>query len=101
VYKRQGLETRLPSLLAALERANSVSDAGIELIADGRAAVKGGINAALDAAGDGDIRVVAGLHCALEEADNVETAVDASSQKLAASRQHCTDLTAALNMGGV
>ncbi len=89
------IKVRLPALLAALARAESVRDAGVDLGAAGRTAVKGAITAAQ---GDAGIRAKAGLLCAAGEIDKVPGAIKASADRLAASIEASGKITTMLGM---
>jgi hypothetical protein len=89
------LEVRLPALFAAIAQANSVTEAQVELIGDGRAAVKNAINETLSAKGMLQVKLV-GLACAIDQLDEVDTAIDVSSKRLSASLDASVKLQAAL-----
>lgn len=92
----ENLRVRLPGLLASLGQANSVAAAGVDLVADARVALKGGIKAAGNAVAKADLRMVFGLTCAAREADHVADAIKGSSDRLAKSVRGCTDVKDAI-----
>jgi hypothetical protein len=89
------LEVRLPALFAAIEQANSVTAAQVTLIGDGRAAVKNAISETLKDTSMLQVKIV-GLGCAIGQLDEVDTAIDVSSKRLAASLDVSAKLQAAL-----
>jgi hypothetical protein len=95
VNAASNLEVRLPALFAAIQQANSVTQAQAELIGDGNAAVKGAVNAALSDSGMLQVKLV-GLGCALGQLDDVGNAIDKSSQRLSANLDASAKLQAAL-----
>ncbi|MDD9941986.1 MAG: hypothetical protein OXU20_13155 [Myxococcales bacterium] len=94
----RNLEVRLPSLLAKLEKAELVAEAGADLVADGSVAVEASVRTAFMAAGDANMRVLFGLNCAIGELGSVGNAVSTSSNGLAASIDGATGVVGALGM---
>jgi hypothetical protein len=92
----KNLQVRLPALLAAVAKANSVVDAGKGLTADGKAAITAGISSAAKAAGSGDLKLIFGLKCAAGELGNVAGEIKGSSDRLAASLKAAGDFTSAV-----
>lgn len=89
------LKVRLPRLLAALEHAKVVVDAGKQLGADGAAAVK----ATLGAFGDGEVGLVAGYriaNCVPDELAASATAITDSGKGLSAQVTAAAGLTGSL-----
>jgi hypothetical protein len=95
VAAADNLEVRLPALFAAIEHANSVTEAQAELIGDGQTAVRSSISEALSAKGMVQAKIV-GLTCAVEQLDAVGTAIDGSSKRLSVSLDASTKLRAVL-----
>lgn len=72
------VSTRLPALKASLARADSVVDAGADLVASAGGALKG----AFEAGAKGSVRVQFGLACGVAELPKVKTVIDSSTTKL-------------------
>jgi hypothetical protein len=92
------LRVRLPSLLAAVDRAKLVAQAGEGLASDATTAVGGGITAAGDAVGKGNLRVFFGLKCASEQLKDVKTAISGSSDRLTDTLNDAAALKGALGV---
>ncbi len=90
------LQVRLPTLLASLKRAHSMSEAGAGLIVAAHDAVKASINLTLK--GDLKPKQAIGLACAVTQLDDVDTAVSGTSDKLTASFSQCASVTAAFGL---
>jgi hypothetical protein len=88
------LKVRLPALLAAIKRAESVHAAGTELSVDGRAAMRAAVMTALS--GDASIQVKVGLTCAATQLDTVGDVLESSVGKIKDSIDASVKLTAAL-----
>jgi hypothetical protein len=92
----KNLQVRLPALLAAVAKANSVVDAGKGLTTDGKAALDASIATAAKAAGTGNVKLFFGLKCAASELGNVAGEIKGSSDRLAASVKAAGDFTSAV-----
>ena len=88
------LKVRLPALLAAIKRAESVRAAGTELSAEGRAAVHAAVMTALS--GNVSVQAKVGLTCAAAELDTVGDVLESSIGKIKGSIEASAKLTAAL-----
>jgi hypothetical protein len=95
VAAAKNLELRLPALFAAIGEASSVTEAQVELIGDGRTAVKTAIQQAVSDKTMLAARLV-GLGCALGELDAVDSAIDKANTRLSVSLDTSTKLQAAL-----
>jgi len=94
----KNLEVRLPALLAAIERAKLVVEAGAGLSADAGGAVESAVDTSARAAGEGDLRVFFGVRCAVGELEAVGGAIGGASQRLSGSIAAAGELTGALGM---
>jgi hypothetical protein len=68
----------LPALKASLAKADSVVDAGADLVGSANGALKG----AFEAAAKGSVRVQFGLACGVAELPKVKTVVEKSTANL-------------------
>jgi hypothetical protein len=85
---------RLPALLAESERGTQVVQAGTELVAAARGAVKGSIDEAV--AGKLSVQEAFGLGCAVGQLPDVDTIVNKSNQRLSQSLEASSALTTML-----
>jgi hypothetical protein len=94
----RNLRARLPALLAAVDRAKLVAQAGEGLAADATGAVKGGVETASEAAVKGNLRVIFGLQCATDQLDDVDSAISDSNARLSAALNEAGALKGALSL---
>jgi hypothetical protein len=90
------LRVRLPRLFASLKKGNLVSEAGVELVGDGQAAIDG----TLGALADGDVGFVAAYKigkCVPSELKKVGDVVEDATAKLKAS--YCAGLSLGTGLG--
>ncbi len=94
----KNLQVRLPALLASIEQAKTVANAGDGLGAAATGAVKTGIKGALTA--DASLKVQIGVACAVTELGNVGTALSSSTDELTAQLAAAGSVTKGFGLGG-
>ena len=94
----ENLKVRLPALLASLEKAELIVDAGEGLTAGASAAFKGTADAIKQAAADVDLKVAFGLNCAVKEVGMIPGVLKTSGDKLGASVKGAAGVTGAVGL---
>ena len=94
----ENLKVRLPALLASLENARLVAEAGVDLTTEASGALNAGIKTATKAALAGDLKVVFGLQCAVGQVGKVGGAISGAASGLKASLTGAADVTGAVGL---
>jgi hypothetical protein len=90
------VSTRLPALKASLAKADSVADAGADLVSAAGGALEGAFKTA--ASGKVSVRVQFGLGCAVLELPKVKTVIDKSTTNLKTQIEAATKVTSMLKV---
>jgi hypothetical protein len=94
----ENLKVRLPALLASLENANLVVDAGKGLAAGAGASIGAVAEDIGDIATEGDLKAAFGLKCALGQVGEIPGALKGSTDKLTKSVEGALQVTGAVGL---